>query len=320
MSSRSLFIDSVKIFLAFLVVNLHVESFVTMSPFSFLYYLGWYAVPIFVAITFYFLSADLLAEKVDWDKTKYRLKRLLIPFISWSVVGFILRPELITPKYILRQLLTGTAVNPPLYYLLCVTVIIVTYTLLMKIKKISLVRFHISVIFIILMLESSGVMSDMLHYVPVQINFFTSRLLELYKYASIGILLPLLIERMSNLKKYQSLIPLFTITTILGLTYYQHYFQITDLNYAGFVQFTLVLGIMISIIYHKYIWDQVRPPQWIGYTLGIYCLHSFFIDFAIKHSLVFNHLLLSSTIFIFCLIFSLIIDVASRSKLKLLIS
>src|SRR3989339_854374 len=183
MRSRLILFDLVKLILAFLVVNLHVESFVTGEHFSYLYYLGWYAVPLFVAITFYF-NAKHYYVGLSSSRLTSKLKRLLVPFVFWSVLGFIFHPELVTLKYILRQITMGTAVNAPLYYLLVVFWLTLLYYLVFKLNK-NTNKLLIAVVGLSLLWEALGIKSSFAASLPIQIEFFVSRLVELVKYGAL---------------------------------------------------------------------------------------------------------------------------------------
>ena len=318
MRSRLILFDLVKLILAFLVVNLHVESFVTGEHFSYLYYLGWYAVPLFVAITFYF-NAKHYYVGLSSSRLTSKLKRLLVPFVFWSVLGFIFHPELVTLKYILRQITMGTAVNAPLYYLLVVFWLTLLYYLVFKLNK-NTNKLLIAVVGLSLLWEALGIKSSFAASLPIQIEFFVSRLVELVKYGALGLLVYQI--DLTQLPKYSGLLLLLASSISQSHVYEQWAVGQTGLTYSGQVQFFDVMLIMLTIIYYaprlrSQLLDQISL---LGkYALGIYCLHSFFIDYIIKIGFTYNHFALSALIIISCILISLGIKSLSSSKLSLVV-
>ena len=59
--NRLVIFDALKVFSTLLVINLHYEMIVLVKPLSVLSYLGWYAVPLFIMISFYFNSKYFFA-------------------------------------------------------------------------------------------------------------------------------------------------------------------------------------------------------------------------------------------------------------------
>ncbi len=323
-SARLLVFDLVKLILAFLVVNLHVESFVTHAPFSPWYFLGWYAVPLFAAFTFYFLGRDFLAPLLNFWVIRRRVVRVLLPFAAWSAVGFLLHPDLLTPKYLLRQLLTGTAVDPPLYYLLASAILLIGFSLLGRFGRSSRIKILLGLVVLSLALEQSGLMHVFLQHVPIQINFFLARLLELAKYAALGVLLAYFQSQLLTSHHSVRILPTLAAFALTATITLQALTQPSNLNYAGIVQFITITLILCSLIWQR---DFRLPSRWEAiitwagrYILGIYCLHTFFIELVNYSGLLPQPLPLSLGIFLLCLAISALLDRLSHTGLRPLVS
>lgn len=314
MKSRIVLFDLTKFILAFLVVNLHVESFVTGEPFSYLYYLGWYAVPVFIAMSFYF-NGKYYMKGMSQAKFKSKLTRLLQPFLFWSAIGFLINRNLITAKYILRQLTMGTAVDAPLYYLLIVFWLSIGFYLVLKHVK-DKRKLLSAVIIFSLIFESIGIKSTFTSMLPIQLEFFVARFVELIKYASLGIVL----SEISIKEFVQSKSVILYIA--LAYTFFNPYrdslVQPQNLTYSGLSQFISVSAIMFAIIYYasKYNFSVLRKVSFLGkYALGIYCLHSFFIDYFKTQQPQPGHLFLAIIITILTLMISHLIKSLSNNRL-----
>lgn len=316
---RLVVFDLLKIILSFLVVNLHVESFITGAPFSPLYFLGWYAVPIFVTLSFYFGAKIYLVDESQPREFMKKLSRFIIPLLFWSVIGFIIHPELNTLKYFFRQLLTGTAVDPPLYYL---SAIIVVSGLIYMFRKYLLIsKYHLALTIIILLtIEATGLEMTISHMIPIQIQLASIRVFEFTKYALLGVSLYTLREKISSLN-YHFTMGLLSTLAVFANIYYLWRFQVGDLSYGGVVQFVVITTIMITALIFSNVNFNPILDQLIskfgGLTLGVYCIHTFFLE---KITSTYPHFILSLTIYILSLFVSLIIQNIWNGKLKAVVS
>lgn len=114
--SRVFIFDLLRIVLILLVVHLHIRNFAPIKP-DFLSNKEYYAVPIFLVLSFYLTAKYYLNEPIPLRSLVDRIKRLLVPLIFWSCVGFLVQPYLFSLSAVFTQLLTGQVVNKPLYYL-----------------------------------------------------------------------------------------------------------------------------------------------------------------------------------------------------------
>lgn len=326
--NRFVVFDLLKIIFAFTIVNFHLESFVLGQPFSLFYYLGWYGVPIFIVISFYFNSKYFIADKLSAAILVKKVNRLLFPLLFWSVIGFLTRPVFITPKYILRQVLFGTAVDPPLYYLNVVIIFTIIWFLIGSLK-VSMRKWILGVIiFISLVLETSGGYGRFISFIPIQSQFFASRFLELLKFASFGSLMPDIRDFIRKFRFRRTvsflLIPVILLLPVVEVwSKWQN--QITQLGYAGLFQYAVIIIISIAAVYFQNISLGGFLDKLIirlgKYVIGIYCIHYFFIE-NIKFSAYFIQteiksfpLLAVFLIVSLCLVISYLMDKVSSGKL-----
>lgn len=306
--------DLVKFVLAFLVVNLHVESFIVGRPFSWLYYLGWYAVPLFITLTFYFTAKHYQPSR-NVGEMLGRWQRLLTPFVFWSALGFLANPDKLSLKLLARQLTMGTAVNAPLYYLLIVFWLsILLYILSRWILRPS----RLTWVFIItfsLLLELTGLKQSLLSQLPIQLEFFVSRFVELIKYGTLGILA----SQGTSFSTSRRTLAVIAALLVAGHLSYLTISQPAHMDYGGLSNFVIVTLLMLLLHSVKEV-----PISWINryrktlvYSLGVYCLHNFFVDYFVLHPLPITDsaLLYSLLIFGLSLLISWLIDAASRTRL-----
>src|SRR5215216_6660367 len=86
--------DLLRIILIVLVVNLHIRIIAYSSP-NLLERFVFYAVPLFLVLSFYFMSKYLMKERVPHKIILSRIKRISVPLLFWSAMGFVVHPELI---------------------------------------------------------------------------------------------------------------------------------------------------------------------------------------------------------------------------------
>lgn len=311
--------DLLKIILSFLVINLHIESFVLHNDFSIIYFLGWYAVPLFIVMNFYLNSSKYLASNLSFRQFLKILYRFVFPLIFWSAIGFIIHPELLTIKYLLRQLLTGTAVDPPLYYLL--TISIISTGIYIFRKKLFKSQYLVAIVIcILLLIESTGLETALASHIPIQIQLACIRIFEFIKYGLLGVSLPSIVRYLST-KIPASLVYLFTLVGVIIDISLKWYYQTSGLGYGGIIQFTIIGLIMISIILLKDNQLFIKQNSIISniskYSLGIYCIHTFIIE---KISIELNSIVLTLAVFCICFTISVIISKLSYGYLTKAVS
>ena len=93
------------------------------------------AVPCFVMMSFYLgASFFLQTNPVGIKQFTKKIKRPLLPFIGWSIAGFLIYPKKISVANIALQFLFGATVNAPLYYLSITIYFIIFFILLTRLN------------------------------------------------------------------------------------------------------------------------------------------------------------------------------------------
>ena len=120
---------------------------------------------------------------------KKKIKRLLIPFIGWSIVGFIVYPKEISALNILLQLVFGAVVDAPLYYLSITIYFIVLFCLLTRLNiKIRLIILCLLTAFCFYV-QHVEINYNSFSVLPDSSRYTLGRLCELLPYAVAGIIL-----------------------------------------------------------------------------------------------------------------------------------
>lgn len=275
-----------------------------------MFYLGFYAVPLFIVITFYFNAKYYLNEKPPLVIVLNKLKRLYSPLIFWSFIGFLLTPSQISPSHILRQLIFGTVVDVPLYYLN----MLIVFTIIWYLIRSRRIIFLFFIFFLIL--EAASLNKILIAAAPFKIQFFLIRFIEFFKYAAVGSFLPTLSTYSKRISYSKPLIiALFLTTTITDITN-QVPLQNDVIIYSGLLQFLAVSSLILFISLYEEINFSKPLVNIIGflskYALGLYCLHFLFIEKLPALPI--------PLIIIVCYLISFALDKISRSRLKSVVS
>jgi hypothetical protein len=148
------------------------------------------AVPCFVIMSFY-LSAPLFlrTQPVTAKQLKKKLKRLLVPFIGWSIVGFVVYLQRLSLLNILLQLISGAVVNAPLYYLVLTIYFIVLFSLLTRLNiKIRFIILCLLIVFCFYV-QHMEINYDGFSILPDSLQYTLGRFCELLPYAIVAIFL-----------------------------------------------------------------------------------------------------------------------------------
>lgn len=264
--------DILRIILVMLVINIHREHFtgaVALFPHRF----GWYAVPTFIILSFYLTSNFYLEHTPAFQSVVKRVKRFFIPFLFWSVLGFIVNPEAFNIKNVFVQLFTGGVVNVPLYYLLIMTVFIIFFWLLTFIPLKKRVVTMIVLMFGMFYLQYSDLNYNFFSKIDPAIMYSYGRIAELLPFAVTGLLLGLLANR-----KTKS-IHMMLLTGLVGGLYFasQATKQPKGIDYSG----TLLYFGSVFIFLYFYLIREFRLPERVekiistlgAYSFGVYVSH-----------------------------------------------
>ncbi|EKD94331.1 MAG: hypothetical protein ACD_26C00111G0002 [uncultured bacterium] len=274
--SRNYILDLLKIILTFLVVNIHIRN-ITRGKVNSLEPYGYYAVPLFITLSFFLMNKYFSQIKLSFSVILLRIKRLLLPLIFWSGVGFLLKPNLINIRNIFLQLLTGKIVDTPLYYLnilIFLTLIFwfITY-LPIKLRP----SLHFMIIIAAFILEYTGFNTRFFNPMGDEIRKSYGQIVELIKYASLGILFAALI----NQSKKRLILFSLAGSTLFLLIFFK-FPQPWGYNYSGLKLFLGTIFVLSSIL----LIGQVNFSEKINkainifasYSFGVYLCHIIFLE------------------------------------------
>lgn len=320
---RNYLFDLLKIILTFLVVNIHIRN-VTRGTANILESYGYYAVPLFVTLSFFLMSKYFSKNKLEFLVVSRRIYRLLLPLVFWSGIGFILKPDLISFKNIFMQFVTGKVVNTPLYYLNVLIILTIIFWLITFLHPKFRVPLHFTIIFFAFFLEYTGFNTSFFNLFADEVRKSYGQIVELIKYASLGILFAGLI---SQNKKRIILFGLAGSTLLLlGLFKFP---QPWGYNYSGIRLFLGTIFVLSSVLlmgavnFLKNINKTINIVG--GYSFGVYLCHIIFFEKLLQIFPKMKFFNASSPfLFLFiytmtCYAFCFLFDHLTQKKLSLLI-
>lgn len=273
---RNTIFDLLKIILTFLVVNVHIRN-VTHGKVNFLEAYGYYAVPIFVSLSFFLMSKYFSQMKLPVSVLLPRIKRLLLPLIFWSGIGFLLKPNLIDVKNIILQLFTGKVVDTPLYYLIILICLTFIFWLITYIPSKFRTPLYLIIITAAITVEYTGINTRFFNLFADEIRKSYGQIVELIKYASLGMLFSGLIKQNKNR------IILFGLAglTLLLLSLFK-FPQPWGYNYSGIKLFLGTIFVLSSIFLIGSVNFSAKINDLIhitgGYSFGVYLCHIIFFE------------------------------------------
>ena len=311
---RNPIFDLLRIVLTLFVVNAHIRIITGVRP-NFLEPYTWYTVPLFIVLSFFFTSSKPLLT---------RIKRLLLPLLFWSIVGFAIHPNLLNFKNIALQLFTGHVVNTPLYYL----VLLIWFTVINWLINRFPSRVRI-VIYSLIILTSF-----LLEYSTFNYNFFSpmitvveksyGRFVELIKYVLVGLAFFHLTKKVNKRRVYLLLSGVFFVLFLLTLRIPQP----PDFHYSGLKIFTgtaTIFPFVLAIVQVKFTEPVNRLISFLGkYSFGVYLSHYLLLELLlkffpnIKSFIVSQQILFLVTYTIFVYGFCFLFDTLTRRRLSFL--
>ncbi|MFH0979562.1 MAG: acyltransferase family protein [Candidatus Roizmanbacteria bacterium] len=312
---RNPIFDLLRIVLTLFIVNVHIRIITASKP-NFLEPYTWYAVPLFIVLSFFFSSNKNLIS---------RIKRLFIPLIFWSIVGFIIHPNLFNLKNIFLQILTGHVVNTPLYYL----TLLIWFTIINWL--INNLPTRVKIIVYSLVISASF----FLEYSAVNYNFFSpmvtvvkksyGRFVELIKYIPVGLAFAYLIKKVDKSKVFFLLSGIFFVLFVV----FSKIPQSPDFHYSGlkiFAGTVPIFSFSLAITQLKFTEPVNRFISFFGkYSFGVYLSHYLLLELLLK---VFPYLkpfillnpisfliIFTASVYLFCFLF----DVITQRRLSFLV-
>lgn len=320
-------ISLLRVFLTFLVVLSHFwewDNRIVTKP---IYTLIQCAVPSFMLLSFYLMSKMFVS--IDEKKIKLRMKRILLPFLFWSVISWLIYVFI---ESILKsnddinflnvffklfwQLFTGHAVgiNPPLWYLASLFWLTILYFCIFKIFKFNAIYVIVLLLLFSFILEYTGLNYLAFGKMRYEIKYPLGRFVEMIPYATIGIIIGKYNIFDFFLNRYKRIL-LFYIGIVLWIIVF--FLLIFDLEKIGVdFGYSGVLKILISIlnIFLFYILPiskinnkKFKVDIFLKFTLGIYITHYLIGNILINIMPNINRVLMCFMIYIVCYFISLAI-------------
>jgi len=274
--TRNVLLDLLKIILTFLVVNIHLRVFIPNNAHLFGSYWS-YTVPVFMTLSFFFMSKYFSKLRLPFRTIIFRIKRLFIPLLFWSIISFILNPKLLNIKNALLQLFTGKVVNTPLYYLNLLIFFTIVFWLITYLPIKFRVPINILIIITALIFDYSGIYFRFFNPLANEVRRSWGQIDELIKYASLGILFGYLVKQKNNK------IIFFGLAILTSMLLFFFKFRATPgFNYSGLELFFGTICVMSTLFF---IGDIRLPPKisifisaFSGYSFGVYLMHIIFLE------------------------------------------
>lgn len=271
--SRILIFDIARIVLLTLVLHIHLEILAD-APKNFLSPYEYLAVPLFVTLSFYLTAKHFLKERMSVLELSTRLKRLIVPLVFWSLVGFLPHLKSFTFPNIFLQFATGELVNLSLYYLnLLVVITLICFALTYVPRKVR-IGVYALITLLAFYLQYSLINYHYFHPLDPVWQYSYSRLTELLPYAMVGLGFGILKSQFQK----QWLFPV--AVSMFGYLAYRFVLPMSTplgFNYQGLTFFTQVLFIfpilllLARIRTHKHAFSYLERLG--GYTFGVYLFH-----------------------------------------------
>lgn len=270
--SRNPIFDLLRIVLTVLVVNVHIRIITGVKP-NFLEPFTWFSVPLFIVLSFFFTGNSPLID---------RIRRLFIPFIFWSAIGFAIHPNLLSNNNIFLQLAAGDVVNTPLYYL----VLLILFTLINWFINKYFFRQKIFIYSVIMLLalffEYSKLNYNFFSPMPEVIKKSYGRFVELIKYVPIGLAFGYFNKKIINKNIY----------LILSATFLVLFFAFLkiptppDFHFSGLKTLTGSISIFSFILFLTNLKINGRLRNIINllgkYSFGVYLSHYLLLEILLK--------------------------------------
>ncbi len=239
------------------------------------------AVPCFVMMSFYLNASLFLQTKfITAEQFTKKIKRLLLPFIGWSIIGFIVYLKRISVGNILLQLLFGAVVNAPLYYLAITIYFVVSFYLLTRLNiKFRLVILCLLAVFCFY-IQHTGINYNIFSSLPDSSRYTLGRFCELFPYAVAAIFLRRYFDMTQcykadyrvDLRWFLIIVPVFAIGVILKSS-----FKSEGFGYQGIGLMLCVFSIFLLFLIQSNIKLANLIPNIVlsisNISLGIYCSH-----------------------------------------------
>lgn len=262
-------IEILRIILVYSVVFQH---FGNISKYNvFFQFLMRLAVPSFILISYYLTGKHFSRKSINEEFIFKRLARFLIPFWGWGLIVYLVALIFvdIPISALFKQLLTGHAINPPLYFLFDQIVIFLIFSLVTKLTK-KLIPYLLMLSIFALFFEYSSFNFTLFSQFPKEYGVPFGRLLELFPSAVLGFFLMSYHKKLIGLKYAKILLFL-----LLPVGFYiDQFFPGIGFQYQGIGILIASFGLVETFILTNL---KIIGCRFIlklsSLSLGIFCSH-----------------------------------------------
>ena len=328
-------VQFLRFYMAFMVVAAHLGGTLLLKWAGLFYIFQPFHVPTFMFLSFLLCGRYFLAPTKKL--VRKRLLRIIIPFITWGIVAFFLNLILWSVSFsaLINQLFTGFPLNNPLWYLastLWICILFWIFRLLTKNKWAFIIVISAISVFCIVS-QYTGLNYSLFNGLPYNIKFTVGRSFEMIPYATIGILLSMVVPYLEKLDKKWHIIMFVGAGILLaGLIVLRSYVIPYRPKGFDFPGVSLIIGACLLVLTAftnplNLIANKVFKSiiKWItSFTLGIYCMHvviGLFVEwfFLRMHWETYTTLMALVT-YVICYIMSLLIWLIPNKYVKQIVS
>ena len=274
-------VDILRVILSFSVVMDHLYNPKILKKYVYILY---YHIPTFFLISFFFTFNTLTSFNIT--KIKLRFHRLIIPYISWSIIGYIVKfiyyllkiNKFYSLNDFIQHMICGHILNIPLWYLANLILITIFFLIIILVfKNHNLIIFHIIMI-ICYILQYSGlnyyfIRKYLRHHAMLSFGRFIESIpnsITGYTFANIKIIEKLLPYRQKTI--------FFSFSILIIITKYNVFDNLKTFKYGG-IRLNLAAS-CIFIIFALLPFDLLKSKftlsfikQVTSYTGGIFYMH-----------------------------------------------
>lgn len=276
-----------------------------------------FAVPVFMFLAFYFGK-----PLDDWMALGRRLKRLAIPFVFWSGVGFCCRcvvEHSFDVKMLGLQMLFGMPANSPLYFMNLLMAYTVIFFLIHKYALKCRFAFCFCAIAVSFLLQYTGLNGLMWKTLPLVGEITCGRFVELFPVAVFGIV----VRELRQQQRHYTMLALGILALLLCMLLNGLFSRDVGCvySYGGVILFLGSIGVstLLAVVGEKTAFVNSRVVNAVlllsSLTAGIYYSHKV-IGEAIRRAVNLDGSLLTLAVFVACATFVYCI---SRNRLGKLI-
>lgn len=278
-------VQILRFYMAFMVVAAHLGGTLLLKWAGVFYVFQPFHVPTFMLLSFLLCGKYFLTPTKEL--VRKRLLRIIIPFVIWGIISYFLSLILCPVSFsaLINQLFTGFPLNNALWYLastLWICILFWIFRLLTK-NKYAFIIVILAISLFCIVSQYTGLNYALFDGLPYNIKFTVGRSFEMIPYATIGILLSMVVPYLEKLDKKYHLIMFFGSGILLaGLVILRSFVIKYRPRGFDFPGVSLIIGACLLVLtaFTNPLNFIANKPfksiiKWItSFTLGIFCMHT----------------------------------------------